>query len=271
MSKRSRSKDAALTTVLALGATGAFAANPPAKAPQMPSGRPTAESQQPVKMEYDPGINEAAVAVQRSGGSLARAQIRSMPPLPPDAKRAREVSFYAIPEPEPRTIRKHDLITIIIREESAFTVKGKTDTKREGSLEASLDEFIKLRLKNWEVEGGGIGPTPPSLKANGTRDFKSEGTANRTDSLTARITGEVVDVKPNGTLVVQARKTIKTDDEEQQFVLNGTCRVEDVIADNTVLSTQMYDLRVEKNTKGAVRSATKRSWLHEILDAISPF
>ena len=84
-------------------------------------------------------------------------------------------------------------------------------------------------------------------------------------------TREVVDVKPNGTLVIQARKTIKADDEEQQFVLTGTCRVEDVVADNTVLSTQMYDLRVEKNTKGAVRGATKRSWLGEILDAISPF
>ena len=271
MSNQSKSYRAVLVSSVALAATTAVAANPPAKAPQVPAGRPTAESQQPVKMEYDPGINEAAVVMQRSGGSLARAQIRTMPPLPPDAKRAREVSFYAVPEPEPRTIRKHDLLTVIIREESAFTAKGKTDTKRESSLEASLDEFIKLRLKNWEVEGAGIGPTPPSIKANGNREMKSEGTANRTDSLTARITGEVVDVKPNGTLVIQARKTIKADDEEQQFVLTGTCRVEDVVADNTVLSTQMYDLRVEKNTKGTVRGATKRSWLGEILDAISPF
>lgn len=271
MSNRTQTAKRVLVASATIGATIALCANPPAKVAQVPSGRPATEGQQPVRLEYDASINEAAVVVQRSGTSLAKAQIRTMPPLPPDAKRAREVSFYAIPEPEPRTIRKHDLVTIIIREESAFSTKGVTDAKRESTLDASLDEFIKLRIKNWEVEGGGIGPTPPAIRANANRDFKGEGTANRSDSLTARITGEVVDVKPNGTLVVQARKTIKTDDEEQQFILTGTCRVEDIIADNSVLSTQMFDLRVEKNTKGAVRSATKRSWLAEILDAISPF
>lgn len=271
MSRSRRPKNATLLATVALSASSAIAANPPAKAPQVPSGRPQTESQQPVKIEYDAGINTAAVAVQRSGGSLAKAQLRSMPPLPVDAKQGREVSFYAVPEPEPRTIRKHDLVTVIIREESTSSAKGTTDAKRESTLEAQLDEFVKLKLGNMEIEGGAIGPTPPSIKASGNRDFKGEGTVNRTDTLVARMTAEVVDVKPNGTLVLQARKTIKSDDEEQQFILTGTCRVEDIIADNSVLSTQMYDLRVEKNTKGAVRGATKRSWLGEFLDAISPF
>jgi len=273
MLQRSKIKGVLLSAVIAvLAAPSAGApAAPPAKAPQTPSGRAPTESHQPVKPQYDPGINETAVIVQRKGGSLARAQIQSMPQLPPDAKRFHDTSFYAIPEPEPRTIRKHDLVTIIVREESAFSTKGTIDAKRDATIDASLDEFIKLRLKNWEVEGAGIGPTPPAIRASGNREYKNEGTANRSDSLTARVTGEVVDVKPNGTLVLQARKTIKTDDEEQQFVLSGTCRVEDIVADNTILSTQLYDMRVEKNTKGAVRGATKRGWLAEVLDAISPF
>lgn len=94
---------------------------------------------------------------------------------------------------------------------------------------------------------------------------------DRTDTLTARITGEVVDVKPNGTLVVQARKSIRTDEEEQQFVMTGICRAEDVAADNTVLSNQMYDLQLQKNHKGTVRSATKRGLLGQLLDFVNPF
>src|SRR6185503_16388826 len=102
-------------------------------------------------------------------------------------------------------------------------------------------------------EGGIIGPVAPSVKISSNRNFKGEATADRSDSLTARITGEVLDVKPNGTLVVQARKTIKTDEELQQFVLTGICRAEDISADNTLLSTQMFDLQLQKNHSGAVR------------------
>ncbi|MDB5296043.1 MAG: flgH, partial [Phycisphaerales bacterium] len=219
-------------------------------------------------------LNAATLGGFRTGGSLLQAQSLASAAAAaggPGVGRPAEVSFFAVPEPEPKTIRKHDLVTIVVREESGFSSQGTTDVKRDSALEGKIDEFVKLRLKNYEVEGGGIGPTPPSLKASGSRSFKGEGTVDRTDSLTARITGEVVDVKPNGTLVLQARKTIKTDDELQQFVLSGTCRVEDVIADNTILSTQMYDLRVEKSHKGAVRSATRKSWLGNIVDAISPF
>jgi flagellar L-ring protein FlgH len=81
----------------------------------------------------------------------------------------------------------------------------------------------------------------------------------------------VVDVKPNGTMVLQARKRIKTDEEEQSFVLTGICRVDDVAADNSILSTQLFDLELQKNHKGDVRNATRRGILGKLLDAIGSF
>jgi flagellar L-ring protein precursor FlgH len=106
---------------------------------------------------------------------------------------------------------------------------------------------------------------------SGTRNLKGEATVDRTDSLTARITAEVIDVKPNGTLVLQAKQRIKTDDEEQQFVFTGTGRVEDVGVDNTILSTQLYDKDVTKTHTGAVRDTTKRGLIPKLLDLINPF
>ena len=162
-------------------------------------------------------------------------------------------------------------MTIIVREESQFSSEGSTEFKKEAEFAAQIDEFIKLRLKNLELEGGGIGPTAPSIRAGGSREFKGEGTVDRSDKFTARIQAEVIDVKPNGTLVVQARKRIKTDDEEQLFTLTGTCRVEDLNADNTLLSTQLFDLELEKKHSGTVRNATRRGWIPKLLDAINPF
>jgi flagellar L-ring protein precursor FlgH len=162
-------------------------------------------------------------------------------------------------------------VTIIVREESEFSSKGSSEFKKEAEFEARLEEFVKLRLRNAELEGGAIGGPAPSIRATGTRDFKGEGSVDRSDSLTTRVQAEVVDVKPNGTLVLQARSRIKTDDEVRVFVLTGVCRVEDVSADNTILSTQLYDKNIEQRNSGNVRNANRRGWLSNLLDAVSPF
>jgi flagellar L-ring protein precursor FlgH len=203
------------------------------------------------------------------GNSLLKASLASRPN--PEQAQLKDVSFYAVPVPEPKVIRKHDLVTIIIREDSSFSSDASTESKRTSSIDAALTDWIKLNIKNFEIEGGGIGPVAPSVKGNFNRNFKGEGTLDRSDKFSARITAEVLDVKPNGTLVLQARKRIKTDEEEQVFTLTGTCRAEDITADNTILSTSLHDQELTKNHKGSVRNASRKGWGGKLLDALSPF
>jgi len=219
--------------------------------------------------EGAPAPRADADLLRSNGNSLLRASLASRP----DTAQAqlKDVSFYAVPVPEPKVIRKHDLVTIIIREDSSFSSDAKTESKRTSTIDAALTDWIKLNIKNFEIEGGGIGPVAPSIKGNFNRDFKGEGTVDRSDKFSARITAEVLDVKPNGTLVLQARKRIKTDEEEQIFTLTGTCRAEDITADNTILSTALHDQELVKNHKGIVRNASRKGWGGKLLDALSPF
>src|SRR6476646_8992603 len=138
-----------------------------------------------------------AELMQLNGGSLLRASLASAPD--PAKAHIASISFFSVPEPEPKVIKKHDLLTIIIREESEMTSDGKSDLKKSADLDMRVDEWIKLHTHNWELQGGAQGPTPPSVKASGIRNLKGEAKLERTDSFLARITAEVVDVKPNGT------------------------------------------------------------------------
>jgi len=192
--------------------------------------------------------------------------------MPDDPRliKAGDVSYFSIAAPKPKTLAKHDLVTIIVREESSYSSDGKADAKKEAAFDAKIQQFPKIDLSNFALAAG-IGATIPELRLSGTRDYKNEGGTDRNDKLTARLQAEVVDVKPNGTLVLQARKRIVTDEEEQLFVLTGICRVQDVTADNSVLSTQLYDLDVKKNHSGPVRDATKRGWVPRAIDWINPF
>lgn len=243
-----------------IGATHVVAQTAPTKTDK--GGPPP----KPVNNNQTTSVSET---MKKNGGSLFRATLQTQQEA--GQAQLRDVSFYAVPDPEPRVLKKHDIITVIVREDSAFKSKGTTDVKRDSALDAQIDEFIKLDLQNWEIEGGAIGPNAPSISANGNRKFKGEGTVDRTDSLTARVAAEVVDVKPNGTLVLQGQKTIKNDDEVQQFILTGVCRAADVSADNSVLSTNLFDLSLEKKSSGAVRDSTKRGWVTKLLDALNPF
>jgi flagellar L-ring protein precursor FlgH len=254
-----------LGNVVALAQTSPTRAGAANEAPRGPSDR----RQEPARPANNDSAQEAAVAMRRNGNSLLKATLNAKR----DRSQARlaDVSFHAVPEPVPRTLRKHDQVTIIVREESAFSSKGRSELKKQAEFSARLDEFIKLRLRNTEIEGGGLGPVVPSVRGTGARDFKGEGTVDRSDSFTTRVQAEVVDVKPNGTLVVQARSHIKTDDEERYFVLTGSCRVEDVNADNTILSTQLFDKDLRHTSTGTVRNASRRGWLSHLLDVVSPF
>lgn len=219
-------------------------------------------------MAPDPAVTGAAL--QRNGGSLLRASVATAA-ADPTKPRPAGVSFFAVAEPQPRTIKKHDLVTIIVREESEASAKATTDLKKNADISALLQQWIKLSPSNFAIKGGAQGPTPPGVQATADRNFKGEATADRTDSFTMRVQAEVIDVKPNGNLVVQATKHVKWDDEDQYFTLSGTCRAEDVTADNSVLSTQLINLDVVKKTSGAVRDTSKRGFIPKILDKINPF
>ena len=190
------------------------------------------------------------------------------------AAKASQVSFFAVPPPQPHVLKKHDLVTIIVDEESQFKSEGDTDLSREADMDAKVEQFVRLSLSNFDLTNaiGANTPAVPEVNMTGTRNSKDSATVDRSDSLTLRVQAEVIDVKPNNTMNnLQARASITTDEEVQTLTLSGTCRSEDVTPDNTVLSTQLFDKNVTKTHTGAVRDTTKRGWIPRLLDVVNPF
>jgi flagellar L-ring protein FlgH len=208
-------------------------------------------------------------AMQVNGGSLLQASLPEQPNDP--VSKTPAYSLYAVPEQEPRVLKKHDLVNILVEESSSATSTGSTDLQKSADFDAKVDQWVYMNLANMSLHGTGQATNPVELKLEGARDFKGDATVDRADNVQLRLEAEVIDVKPNGTLVIQARKHIKTDEEEQTAILTGICRVQDVDATNTVLSTDLHDLDLQKMHTGAVRDTTKRGLLSRLLDFLNPF
>lgn len=175
----------------------------------------------------------------------------------------RESSLVAVTLPEPRTFQKYDLISVIVSEVTTSQSNAALSTEKDTSIEGEINDFTDLKrlLTEFTLSNYNYGDQNPRMGVELKNSFSGEGDYARQDSMSSRVQARVIDIKPNGSLVLEARKHIRNDRETLDLVLTGTCRSEDVTYQNTILSTQLYDLRVSKQHTGEVRNAARKGIL----------
>jgi flagellar L-ring protein FlgH len=156
-------------------------------------------------------------------------------------------------------------------------VSEKSIVISEGQMDRKKKAYGDLNLKNWILfKGLSAVPDPQSLGAphiRGEVDNKMRSQANleTRDSMNLQLACNVVDIRPNGNLILEGRKTIKNNEDSWEYSLNGEIRAEDVLPNNTVLSTNISNLRILKRESGHVRDGYRRGWALEWLDKYQPF
>ncbi|MCK6485011.1 MAG: flagellar basal body L-ring protein FlgH [Phycisphaerae bacterium] len=204
----------------------------------------------------------ASAALPASAGAATPVDAQANDPL-------NQTSFTAVAPPEQRQFRVHDLVTIIVLERTRYKSDNRYQQDRRWDLQWKLEEWFRFHDRKWVQQPFRGGVPEIDMETNDRRT--GNGQANRQDELTTRITARVVDVKPNGQLVLMASKTIEYDEEEQTMTLIGYCRGQDVTADNSILSTQLADVELRTKNSGQVRDASRRGWLQRITDTLRPF
>ena len=180
-----------------------------------------------------------------------------------------DASWFAVEEPTPKAFREHDLISIIVNEVSKHTVKADAKSEREQTIDFKLQDWIRMTGLNLRPDRQSRGD--PKIKGYFDREFEGKSDIKREDTLSARIQAEIIDVLPNGTLVLEATHTTVVDDETTIITLIGTCRSKDIGVDNTIISSKIARLEIKKTHTGMARDTTKRSLVALILDFLNPF
>jgi flagellar L-ring protein FlgH len=178
-------------------------------------------------------------------------------------------SLIAVVVKPPRKFKPHDLITVIIREQRVFESDGELKSRKRLDLKSELNSIFKPIDGTLGAARFTNGMPNVDLKFNTRTTANSE--KDREDRFTTRITGEIIDVKPNGNLVIQAKAETSFDNELSLVTLTGVVRSDDVTPDNTVLSTQMSNKVIDVKNSGAVRDGSRRGWMMKLVDLLGPF
>lgn len=209
-----------------------------------------------------------SVAASRYNQPLDRTR-RALPDVHPDVPR---FSAYVNSRPEPREFMLNDLVSIIVRESFESEMDAEKSTEKSAELSGGITQFPRLTLKdllNLQVPQGSAGEALVDLGFE--RSHEGEGEYERTESMTGRVRARIIDIKPNGMLVLEARRTIINDGEQSVLVATGNCMPEDITADNSVLSTQLENLFIDKQHSGDLRESGEKGWLTRLFDAVFDF
>jgi flagellar L-ring protein FlgH len=209
-------------------------------------------------------------AVLATMTTTARAQSSSLYG-PPDLRPPLTLpgnSWLYLAVPPVREIQVNDLITVIVTESSQILSEGNIQRRTQSNIDANLQNFVKFQhfsLKPTNETSG-----DPRVRGTLNSQLRTTSTLDTQDSVKFKIAARVVDIRPNGTLVLEAHKSIRANDEVWEQSLSGIVRREDVLPNNTVMSEDIYELMIHKIEKGQIRDAYKQGWLLKFLDRFKP-
>ena len=149
-----------------------------------------------------------------------------------------------------RAMRPHDLVSVVVSESLAASTDGTVKNSRASNASSQITNLFGA-LHAGNALQNLVGQTS-------TAGLNAEGTSATTSSLSTTFGGQVVEVLPNGMLVIEAARQVEFSQQTQTIVLRGLVRPEDISQQNQILSTAISSLELEVRGKGIVTDYTRR-------------
>jgi len=155
-----------------------------------------------------------------------------------------------------------DTLTVSINEKLSASTKSATSSSRSGSVAVDVPLIKGLPGKSFQGAG---------LEAESDNKFDGKGEASSNNVFSGTITATVVDVLPNGNLVVSGEKRLGVSRNTETLRFSGVVSPAHITAANVVSSTQVADARLEYKGGGSISEAQVIGWMARFFLTFLPF
>lgn len=159
---------------------------------------------------------------------------------------------------ERRPQRVGDTLSVEIQLATTASSTSKTDAARKTQLAAKgpgnlSKEAVLAPLWNLDAQ------------ASGSQDFNGNGRAETDSRFDGQLTVSVINVMPNGHLLVAGERALAVNGERNHLRFSGLVNPRDIRRGNVVSASLVANAAVEMASAGAIGDATSRSWLQRVL------
>jgi flagellar L-ring protein precursor FlgH len=184
----------------------------------------------------------------------------SVQPLPVNDGAIYKTGFGVALFEDTKAHRIGDIITIILQERTNASKSATTTTAKDAEVSIGAPTIF----------GQGVthrGKDILSASIDAERDFSGEGDSTQSNSLTGQISVTVVDVYPNGNLMIRGEKLLTLNQGSEHVRISGIVRAADVTPTNTVFSTQVANARIIYGGQGVLADANTKGWIQRVFDS----
>jgi flagellar L-ring protein precursor FlgH len=169
----------------------------------------------------------------------------------------------------PREVQLHDTLVVI--------VDYRTRMISEGDAEQRKNSFLNQALTSWlAFDGKSIRLAPqlagdPRISGINNSQYRAESDLELRDAMSFKIAAEVIDIRPNGNLYIEANWDVENNEENWKTFLAGEVSRESIQPDRTVTSESIVNLKIKAKQVGMVRDGYERGWFSKFYDRYKAF
>jgi len=164
---------------------------------------------------------------------------------------------------DPRAARIGDILTVNVVMNDKAILDNKTDRSRDAQIKLGTD--YAADVAKWISAG--------SFDANVSSQSSSKGSGkiDRAEEVRFSIAAVVVDVMPNGNLLISGSQEMRVNYEMRIVNVGGIVRPIDVARNNTVPYEKIAEARISYGGRGRIMEVQQPNWGQQVYDQVAPF
>jgi flagellar L-ring protein precursor FlgH len=164
---------------------------------------------------------------------------------------------------DPRALREGDILTVRIKLNDKANFKNQNDRSRTSARKLGYDANVE-----WDgVSTGGKGDG----SLNSTTETNADGEIKRSETLELNVAAVVINVLPNGNLLIKGSQEVRVNAELRVLTIAGMVRPSDIGAENTISYERIAEARISYGGRGRVSEIQQPAYGQQILDQVLPF
>ncbi|HEU4622364.1 MAG TPA: flagellar basal body L-ring protein FlgH [Burkholderiaceae bacterium] len=201
--------------------------------------------------------------VEVQGPTSLRPPVRDAASMPPPTNGAIFQAVTYRPMFEDRRARlPGDIITVQISEKVSASQSASSTIDKSGKIAANVSALPLIAPNSFKNA---------TATASSANNFEGKGEIANSNLFTGTITATVIEVLPNGNLVIAGEKQIGVNEAADTLRFSGVVDPLTIQTGNVVSSTQVADVRLETRKRGALGEAQQMGWLGRIFLSVLPF
>jgi flagellar L-ring protein precursor FlgH len=167
-----------------------------------------------------------------------------------------------------RAMQVGDIMTVKVKFTDNAKIENGTARSRSSKEDSGVTDFIGSKLLTGDAQKLLPGKL---LSADGTSSTDNKGSVNRNEQLLTNVAAVVVQVLPNGNLVVEGKQEVRVNFEIRELIVAGIVRPEDIESDNTIDSTKIAQARIAYGGRGQITDVQQPRYGQQVMDILLPF